>query len=116
MTSLRRLLLGLFFALAFSGSGNAQNATYHLHKDASSTTGLFQLKSTGPDAAAFAITSSNLKNQPVGEYLIKAFDTQSGVPNKAGVIPAGSTISFTLWIRKTSTSGVMYPRAKLFVN
>ena len=116
MISLRRLLLGSLFALIFSTGGNAQNVTYHLHKDASSTTNLFQLKSAGPDAAAFAITSVNLKNKPAGEYLIKEFDTQSGVPSKAGVIPSGSTISFTLWIRKTANSGVIYPRAKLFVN
>ena len=60
--------------------------------------------------------SSNLKSQPVGEYLIKAFDTQSGVPNKSGVIPAGSTVTFTLWMKKTSASGVIYPRAKLLLN
>jgi hypothetical protein len=40
---------------AMSSSLWAQSATYHLHKDASSTTGLFQLKVPGPDATSAAI-------------------------------------------------------------
>ena len=109
-------LLTILFGVALARSTNAQSATYHLHKEASSTTGLFQLKTAGPDATTLAVQSSNLKSQQVGEYLIKAFDTQSGVPNKSGVIPAGSTVTFTLWMKKTSASGVIYPRAKLLLN
>jgi len=52
----------------------------------------------------------------VGEYLIKAFDTQSGEPNASGVITAGSTVSFTLWMRKTGNPGTMLPRVKLNLN
>src|SRR5712691_12186618 len=99
-----------------SPSANAQTATYHLHKEASSTSGLFQLKTAGPDGTSLAVQSANLKNLAVGEYLIKAFDTQSGVPNASGVIPAGATVTFTLWMKKTSASGVMFPPAKLRLN
>jgi YD repeat-containing protein len=107
-----RLSLCLLFSLSFAVTAHAQTATYHLHGDAN----LFQLKTAGPDAASLALQSANLKNQPVGEYLIKAFDTPSGVPNASGTIPAGSTITFTLWLRKTSSSGAMFPRAKLNLN
>jgi YD repeat-containing protein len=113
---IRRVSLGLLITFIFAFYANAQTATYHLHKEASSTSGLFQLKTAGPDGTTLAVQSANLKNLAVGEYLIKAFDTQSGVPNASGVVPAGSTITFTLWMNKTSTSGVMFPRAKLRLN
>jgi YD repeat-containing protein len=94
----------------------AQTATYRLHKEASTTTGHFQLKTANPDGTSLAIQSANLKGVAAGEYLVKAFDTQSGVPNTSGTIPAGSTITFSLWLRKTTTGGTIYPRAKLRLN
>src|SRR5207302_5550622 len=42
--------------------------------------------------------------------------TQSGVPNVSGVIPAASTVTFTLWLNKTASVGTMFPRAKLNLN
>src|SRR5215470_15577090 len=108
--------LCLLFCLSAAFSANAQTATYRLHREASSTTNLFQLKPVTPDAAVLAIQSANLKNVAAGEYVIKQFDTQSGVPNAAGTIPAGSTITFELWLRKTSSSGTMFPRARLALN
>lgn len=113
---IRGLPLWLLITFALAQCVNAQTATYHLHKEASSTTGLFQLKTAGPDGTSLAVQSANLKNQAVGEYLVKAFDTQSGVPNASGVIPAGSSVTFTVWMNKTSSSGVMFPRAKLRLN
>jgi YD repeat-containing protein len=113
--AIRTLLLSVLLCTAVS-IGKAQTATYHLHKDASSTANAFQLLTAGPNAAAFAISSQNLKNVAAGEYIIKGFDTQAGTPNLAGVIAANSAISFTVWMKKSSTSGVVYPRVKLFVN
>jgi hypothetical protein len=98
--------------MSFALVAHAQTATYHLHRDSN----VFLLKTAGPDTASVAVQSANLKNQPVAEYLIKSFDTQSGVPGIAGVIPAGSTVSFDLWMKKTASQGTMFPRAKLFVN
>jgi YD repeat-containing protein len=94
----------------------AQTATYRLHKEAATTTGLFQLKTANPDGTSLAIQSANLKGVAAGEYLVKAFDTQSGVPNASGTIPAGSTITFSVWMRKTTTGGTLFPRAKLRLN
>lgn len=106
------LLVGLSFAVTAA----AQTATYRLHREASTTTNLFQLKTANPDAASLAITTANLKNVAAGEYVIKQFDTQSGDPNGSGTIPAGSTITFALWLRKSSNSGTIFPRAKLNLN
>ncbi|HXQ37687.1 MAG TPA: Ig-like domain-containing protein, partial [Anaerolineales bacterium] len=113
--AIRSLLVSVLLCTAVS-IGKAQTATYHFHKDASTTSGAFQLLTAAPNATAFAINSQNLKNVAPGEYIIKGFDTQSGTPNLAGVIPSSSAISFTVWMKKSSTSGVIYPRVKLFFN
>jgi hypothetical protein len=104
-------LLTLFLALA--AAARAQTATYRLHREASTTTGLFQLKTAAPDAASLALQSANLRNVAAGEYVIKEFDTQAGVPGATGSIPAGSTITFGVWMRKSTTGGTLFPRAKL---
>jgi YD repeat-containing protein len=111
-----KLLSKITLLLILAVSAQAQTASYHLHKEASATTGLFQLKTAGPDGTSLALPSANLKGVAAGEYLIKAFDTPSGVPNTSGTIPVGSNISFTLWMRKTTTGGTIYPRAKLRLN
>ena len=108
------IFVGLML-FSFSDPLWAQDAIYHLHKEASSTSGLLQLKTNGPDAGATKLTVS-LNNKAPGEYLIKAFDTQASVPNLAGTIDPNSSVTFTLWMRKTATAGTMYPRAKLTVN
>jgi hypothetical protein len=115
MGAFRAIAYGILMALV-AAPVHAQTAAYHLHKEASMTAGLFQLKTAGPDAGAATIPSSDLKNQPPAEYLIKAFNTQTGVPNAGGTIPAASVVIVTLWIRKTASSGVLYPRAKLSLN
>ncbi len=115
----RSVLLGISaiaLAITLDGSVSAQTATYHLHKEASSTSGLNQLKTAGPDGTTSAVTSAQLKNLATGEYIIKAFDTQSGVPNASGAIPVSSTVTFTLWLKKTANVGTMFPRAKLRLN
>src|SRR5437773_9709919 len=105
----------VLFAPLLPAAAYAQSATYHLHKEASKTAGLFQLKTGGPDAGAATI-ALDLKNQPVNEYLVKGFDTAAGIPGATGIVPAGSVVSFTLWMRKTSAAGTMYPRAGLRLN
>ena len=83
-----KLIVYLFAVIAFSICAQVQTATYHLHKEAPSTSALFQLMATGPEGTSLAVQSTNLKNQAAGEYLIKAFDTQSQVPDAADLIPA----------------------------
>src|SRR6185503_3542607 len=111
-----RLSLSLFFCLSMAVAAHAQSVTYRLHREASSTANLFQLKTANPDAAILAVQSANLKSVATGEYIIKGFDTQAGVPNAAGVITAGSSVTFSLWMMKTASAGTMFPRVKLNLN
>ena len=93
-----------------------QSTTFHLHQETSTTGGgVLQLQTAGPDSASTALTV-DLKHRSVGEYPIKAFDTASGSPNAAGIVPAGSKVSAVLWMRKTASGGAMYPRVKLTLN
>src|SRR5215207_11138876 len=71
-----RLLAALVLLTALLHSAQAQTDTYRLHKEASTTTGLFQLKTAAPDGTSLAIQSANLRNVAAGEYVIKEFDTQ----------------------------------------
>src|SRR5229473_943677 len=114
----RRLHLALLLMLlgAFSVSGVAQTATYHLHKEASAITAADdKLLTAGPDATSLAITTT-LTSKAAGEYLIKEFETQTGDPNTTGVIPSGSTLTFNLFMRKTANTGTVFPRAKIRLN
>lgn len=106
----------LFLMLSCAATLQAQSATYHLHKEASTiNTTSDKLLTAGPDAASTALTTT-LTSKAAGEYLIKEFETQTGVPNTAGVIPSGSTLSFSLWMRKTANVGTVFPRAKIRLN
>ena len=109
-------VLGFLLSLITFAAAQAQTATYRLHQEASSTANHFQLKTANPDASSVSVQSANLKNLANGEYLIKEFDTQSGVPNVSGTITAGSTISVEVWMRKTATAGAMFPRVKINLN
>jgi hypothetical protein len=114
----RRLhfLLLLIFLLGLSKAGVAQTATYHLHKETSAiTAGNDKLLQVGPDGASAALTTT-LTAKAAGEYLIKEFETQTGDPNTAGVIPSGSTLTFNLFMRKTANVGTVFPRAKVRLN
>jgi hypothetical protein len=110
------ILLGSIFVFFCSPQASAQTVTYHLHEELSTTGGLDQLAVAGPDAATASLLSVDLKGALAGEYLIQAFDSQLGDPGASGTIASGSTINFTLYMRKTASLGTMTPRAKLFLN
>jgi hypothetical protein len=102
----------------FCIAARAQTVTYHLHKEASAiNTSFDQLKTSGPDAAITALTTV-LTSKAAGDYLIKEFETQTGVPNASGVIQSGSNFSFSLYMRKTAnvTGVTVKPEAKLKLN
>lgn len=102
--------------LALSADDAVAQTTYRLHKNNSTTSGLWQLKTTAPDEASGSVQSVDLKNKATGEYIVKAFDTQAGVPGTAGTISSGSSVTFTLWMKKTANVGTLFPRAKLLLN
>lgn len=64
-------LASVVAVIVMHGRASAQSVTYHLHKEASATAGFFQLRTAAPDGTSLGIQSINLKNQPVGEYVIK---------------------------------------------
>ena len=109
-----RLILLLIFSSIIAVAVNGQTATYHLH--AENSAGVYQLKTAGPDAPSSVLKSINLKNAANGNYLIAPFVTLSGEPNASGIIPAGSVVSVSLWLRKSSSQGVMFPRVTVNLN
>jgi YD repeat-containing protein len=104
-------LLSLILFFFLSTFAWAQTATYHLHGDG----GVFQIKSQNPSATITSVQSAELKGL-TGEFLVQDFPTSGFEPNGTGTIPAGSTVTYTLWMKKTATAGVIFPRAKLFLN
>jgi hypothetical protein len=89
--------------------------TYHLHKEASDINRLLRLRAAAPDSATTTVQSGNIGNS-TGETAIKAFVTDPGVPGAAGSIPSGTPITFTLYMRKTTGNGVVYPRVRARLN
>jgi hypothetical protein len=89
--------------------------TYHLHKEASDIKGLLRLRSAAPDSAATTVQSSNI-GSAMGEIAIKAFLTDFGVPGVGGSIPSATPLTFTLYMRKTTSDGVIYPRVRARLN
>src|SRR6478672_558265 len=108
------VVLCAIFNASIAASG--QTATYHLHKETSAVNSSFdKLLTAGPDASSIALTTA-LAGKAAGEYKIKEFETQTGVPNGSGIIRAGSTLNFSLWMRKTANVGTVFPRARIQLN
>lgn len=117
MRGVCKAVLGIAFLTSTSLATPAfgQTTTYHLHKETSAVTYSFrQLKTTGPDAASVAQQTNDLKNL-TGQWPIGYFETQTNVPNLVGTIPSGSTITFTVYMKKTANFGTIYPRVRAWV-
>jgi len=81
----------------------------------STTSGLKQLSQTNAPPATFL--GPDLVNQPAGEYMIQAFDTQAGVPGSSNTMFAGMPVSFYVWMHQTAgTPGTLFPDVKLYLN
>ncbi len=112
-----RPIFVLVLLLVAAGPTQAQIATYSLHRENSTVVSTnMQLKTAGPDMSALTLQTIELRNQPAGEYAIKSFETQTNVPNVAGVIPAGSSFLLRLYMNKTAEAGVMSPLARIYKN
>lgn len=89
--------------------------TYYLHQESSTVTlGFRQLKTTAADSPPLARTSGNLKGRSAHDGFFGLWDTDEGVPGLAGVIPAGSVVTVTQWMRKTTNWGSVFPRATIW--
>ena len=51
--------------LSLPSAAIAETATYHLHNEASTTSGLNQLKTAGPDTSSNTLMSASLNGQPL---------------------------------------------------
>jgi hypothetical protein len=89
--------------------------SFVMNPNASTTPGLLQLSVTAHGTTTFV--SQDLINQPTGEYLIEAFDTQSGVPNSSSTWPASIPAGVTVTMQQIAgTAGTLFPEMKLFLN
>jgi hypothetical protein len=102
-----KVLSYFILLLALSILAKAQTATYHLHNEASSTPGNYQLKTAGPDTAGVAVQSADLKNAAPGEYFIRTFDTQAGVPKSTATDGTRVTSSYQLAAWACSTCQIV---------
>jgi hypothetical protein len=94
----KRVALITFIVFA-GGVGSSNGATYYLHREDSSVTfGAYTLTTASTDATALVRSSGNLKGFGPYSSSMGWWDTAGGVPGLAGVIPSGSTISYTLWM------------------
>jgi YD repeat-containing protein len=101
-------LTAILFLLATAGQAQT---TYHLHKD--TPTSQFQL-TPSIGGTTVTVTTANLKNVS-GERVVQEFDTLLNVPNRGGYLPPGN-VNFRVYLKKSSNSGVIAARAKLFLN
>ena len=91
----------------------AQTSTYHLHNESGSNFATLALNTAPPHPATVIKQSGDMKGrtQPLLNQSLGLWTTPIGEPQRTGAIPAGSVVTFTLWMRKTSTFGVVYPFA-----
>ncbi len=92
-------------------------SSFYLTSAASTTPGLLQLRTWGFPIRSVSYTSSDLVNQPPGDYLIQAFDTVAGVPNTSDTWQSIFPAFFSIFMKQTAgTTGSLFPKVKLFLN
>ncbi len=100
--------------LADAASARAQTTTYFLHNADSGDFCCRSLTTSAPAPTGTALQGPDLKNA-TGSGPLFGFQNITA-PGLGGVIPSGSTPSFTLWMKKTSNFGVIRPTATLSLN
>jgi hypothetical protein len=68
------------------------------------------------DSPTYLRVSGNMKFRPPYTGSFGWWDTDEGVPGIAGVIPSGSVVTVTQWMRKTTNRGTVFPYATMRVN
>jgi hypothetical protein len=101
----------LVFILVFMGTAKSDAQTLYPTSATSTTSGLLQLQ-TAPELRTHeSYLSTDLINQPPGEYLIQAFDAPVST---FGVIQSGGTMLYMG--QPTGDLGAVFPEVKLFLN
>ncbi|HEU4890864.1 MAG TPA: carboxypeptidase regulatory-like domain-containing protein [Vicinamibacterales bacterium] len=105
------ILLAVGLVLLCATVVSAQTTTYRLHNEDSGDFFCFRsLKLATADAAAVGVQSTDLKNK-TGTATFACFQTMTA-PANGGTIPSGSTITFTVSMKKTSNWGTIFPYAE----
>lgn len=116
MRGVYKAVLGIAIVALVAHPAQGQTATYHLHNQLSNN--IFshrQMRTDGPAPTTVVIQSADLKNA-TGTASVDLFDTLSNVPNVSGTIPALTTVSATVWMKKTANYGVFRPNFTLYTN
>jgi IPT/TIG domain len=99
-------VVGAALLVGAAARAYGQTTVYHLHKELSAINSANkQLKTIGPEPGVpqTAFQTINLKNSIANSpFLIANFETQSGVPGRAGTIAPLSTVSLTLLMKITA--------------
>ena len=108
-------LVLVMLAVAFLATpARAQTTTYHLHAASAQDPVYRELSTVGPAPAGTAIQTANLKGQVTGGSMA-VFETDAGT-GLGGTIPSGSTVTFSVWMKKTATYGVFDATGTLQLN
>lgn len=108
-------LIAFLLMLVHAISAAAQTTTtYHLHAASLPGDPIYRALSTsGPAPTGTALQSADLKNQTTAGTLA-AFETAP--IGLGGSIPANSTVTFSMWIKKTATYGTFDVTAALWLS
>lgn len=103
--------------IAFWPSQANAQSTFHLHKNPEGTAGTSLMLGAGPNDGSYPLQSDNFIDAAANtQRVVYRFKTHVGSPNLSGVILPGSTVTFSLWMRKTSMVGTLRPAAALYLN
>src|SRR5262245_26341706 len=102
MARCTRPILAVLSFVAIAASARAQSTVYHLHREPSTISSAWQLKTIDPEPPTTTVQSIELKNLNPTSIVVMNFETQLGVANSPGTIPVGSTVNIALWMKKTA--------------
>jgi len=109
MRLLRAATLALVAVMLPQAAAAQETYTYYFHQENSDYSfGFYGLKATPADTPAFVIQANLTTNT----------NYWAGLPNTPNIkfLPSGTTFTITLYMRKTGSSGVVYPRADVLLN
>src|SRR5688572_32448520 len=107
-------LMFLFMPATGSAQGSLATTTYYLHKETVAPWAMPTLRTASPDQGSSFAQSPNYRNSASG-YLDPVWKTFRSVPpSTPGTLLAGSTLTFTVWMKKSAAWGTVYPYLKLW--
>src|SRR5688572_4214740 len=103
------------FSSAVGFAQGFPSTTYYLHKETVAPwTTMPTLRTANPDQGSSFAQSPNYRNSP-SRYLDPVWKTFRSVPpSTPGTLLAGSTLTFTVWMKKSAAWGTVYPYLKLW--